>query len=67
MNFELLSKDVQWETIDISIANVKIGSLKLAIALRHDGNNKISMIRSTGMKILDKDKLCPTMRYVGIL
>ncbi len=66
MNFELLSKDVQWETIDISIANVKIGSLKLAISLRHDGNNKISMIRSTGMKILDKDKLCPTMRFVGI-
>lgn len=66
MNFELLSKDVKWETIDISIANVKIGSLKLAISLRHDGNNKISMIRSTGMKILDKDKLCPTMRFVGI-
>lgn len=66
MNYELLSKDVKWETIDISIANVKIGSLKLAISLRHDGNNKISMIRSTGMKILDKDKLCPTMRFVGI-
>jgi len=66
MNFELLSKDVKWETIDISISNVKIGSLKLAISLRHDGNNKISMIRSTGMKILDKDKLCPTMRFVGI-
>lgn len=66
MNYELLSKDVRWETIDISIANVKIGSLKLAISLRHDGNNKISMIRSTGMKILDKDKLCPTMRFVGI-
>ena len=66
MNLELLSKDVKWENIDISISNVKIGSLKLAISLRHDGNNKISMIRSTGMKILDKDKLCPTMRFVGI-
>ena len=66
MSFELLSKAVEWETIDISIANIKIGSIKLAISLRHDGNNKISMIRSTGMKILDKDKLCPTMRFVGI-
>lgn len=66
MNFELLSKDVKWENIDINISNIKIGSLKLAISLRHDGNNKISMIRSTGMKILDKDKLCPTMRFVGI-
>jgi len=66
MNYELLSRDVKWENIDIKLSNIKVGSIKLAIALRHDGNNKISMIRSSGMKILDKDKLCPTMRFVGI-
>ncbi len=66
MSFELLYKNVKWETIDINISGVKIGTLKLAISLRYDGNNKISMIRSSGMKILDKDKLCPTMRFVGI-
>lgn len=66
MNYELLSAGIRWEEINVCYGNIKIGSLKLAIALRHDGNNKISMIRSTGMKVLDKDKLCPTMRFVGI-
>lgn len=66
MNYELLAKDTKWEDFDICIGNCKIGHIRLSIALRHDGNNKISMIRSTGMKILDKDRLCPTLRFVGI-
>lgn len=67
MNYELLaSPTTEWVDIDIEIANNPVGKLKLAFGLRVDGNNKISMIRSSGMKILDKDRLCPTLRFVGL-
>ena len=62
----LVSPLLQWEDIPIKISNIPIGSVKLAIGLRHDGNNKITMVRSTGMKIFDKAGLCPTMRFIGI-
>lgn len=67
MLYNLLSSPLlQWENIPVKIANIDIGSINLAIALRHDGNNKITMVRSTGMKIFDKAGLCPTMRFIGI-
>lgn len=67
MIYNLLSSPLtQWENIPITLSNMQIGSINLAVALRHDGNNKICMVRSTGMKILDKGSLCPTMRFVGI-
>ena len=67
MSYELLANEkTVWETIDVTMSNIKIGAINLAVSLRHDGNNRISMIRSTGMKILDKDKLCSTLRFYGI-
>lgn len=67
MLYHLLSSPLtQWESFPIKFSNITIGSIKLAVSLRHDGNNKITMVRSTGMKILDKSGLCPTMRFVGI-
>ncbi len=67
MSYKLLSSDkTEWSSIPIEISNMPVGKINLAFSLCIDGNNKISMIRSSGMKILDKDKLCPTLRYTGI-
>ncbi len=66
--YELLySNETIWKSIDLTVKSIPIGKLNLAVAMRYDGNNKISMIRSSGMKIIDKDKLCPSLRFTGLV
>jgi hypothetical protein len=62
----LTSESTQWSNLDIRIGNYSLGIIHLGVSIRHDGNNKIAMIRSSGMKIMDKDKLCQSLRFVGM-
>jgi hypothetical protein len=65
--YELLtSEKTQWSDLDIKIGNYSLGNIHLGINIRYDGNNKIAMIRSSGMKIMDKDRLCQSLRFVGM-
>lgn len=70
LNMDLLaSPTLFWSELDVMIGNSKMGSLKVAVQIREDdikGINKISMVRSSGMKIFDKDGLCPLFRFTGI-
>lgn len=70
LNMELLAdKDLSWAELAVSFGNISMGSLKVAIQIREDdakGINKISMVRSSGMKIFDKEGLCPLFRFTGI-
>ena len=43
-----------------------LGSISFSFKLRQDGINTVSMVRSSGMKIFDKKRLCDSLRYVGI-
>lgn len=68
MCFELLSDDEnQWYKLPIMLSKTMfLGNINFAFKLRYDGTNKVSMIRSSGMKIFDKGNLCPSLRYVGL-
>lgn len=70
LNIEMLtSGDFSWESLDVVIGGAKMGTLKVAIQVRDDFSqvsNKISMIRSSGMKILDKSDLSPLCRFSGL-
>ncbi len=66
---DLLSDEsVKWFDLPIrTVATLPpIGSIKLGFKLRYDGTNKISMVRSSGMKILDRANLCRSFTYYGI-
>ena len=65
----LADKDLSWTELPVSFGNMSMGNLKVAIQIREDdakGINKISMVRSSGMKIFDKEGLCPLFRFTGI-
>lgn len=66
--YELLcDEQVDWSTIPFEMGNgLSMGNIKLGFKIRIDGTNKISMIRSSGMKIIDKTGLCPSLRFTGI-
>lgn len=66
--YELLSNNLtEWISLPFEFpAGIKMGNLKLAFDIRYDGSNKISMIRSSGMKIMDKGDLCPSLPFTGI-
>ena len=68
MCYELLSDDEnQWYKLPIMLSKTMfLGNINFAFKLRYDGTNKVSMIRSSGMKIFDKGNLCPSLRYVGL-
>lgn len=67
MCFDLLSDtQTQWFDLPIALQTLQIGNIKFGFKLRQDGTNKVSMVRSTGMKILDKTGLCPSLRFVGL-
>ena len=68
MCFDLLTdKNAEWHLIPIKLSGtIPLGNISFGFKLRYDGTNKVSMIRSSGMKILDKTSLCPSLRYVGI-
>lgn len=65
---ELLSDaQLEWHQLPIKMAkNLPLGNIKFGFKIKMDGTNKIAMIRSSGMKILDRTNLCKTLRYVGI-
>ena len=67
-NYEILSSEnVNWITLPFEFQQgISMGNIKLAFAIRFDGTNKISLIRSSGMKIKDKAGLCPSLRFAGI-
>lgn len=67
-DYELLTDDdLQWYLLPVKISSkLPLGNIKLGFKIKADGTNKIAMIRSSGMKILDKSNLCKTLRYVGI-
>ncbi len=66
--YELLcDENFEWYSIPLEITKgLTMGHVKLGFKIRHDGTNKISMIRSSGMKIMDKTNLCPSLRFSGI-
>jgi len=66
--YELLSNSSkEWINLPFEFpTGIKMGNLKLAFDIRYDGSNKISMIRSSGMKIMDKGDLCPSLPFTGI-
>ena len=68
MCFELLIDNTTiWQKIPVYISNtLPLGDINFGFKLRYDGSNKVSMIRSSGMKILDKGGLCPSLRFVGM-
>ena len=65
---ELLSDpQLEWHKLPIKMAkNLPLGNIKFGFKIKMEGTNKIAMIRSSGMKILDRTNLCKTLRYVGI-
>ena len=67
-NYEILSNEkTEWINLPFEYPQgISLGNIKLAFAIRYDGSNKISMIRSSGMKIMDKTGLCPSLRFAGI-
>ena len=67
-NYEILSDEkTNWITLPFEYPKgFSMGNIKLAFAIKYDGSNKISMIRSSGMKIMDRAGLCPSLRFSGI-
>lgn len=65
---ELLSDpQLEWHKLPIKMGkSLPLGNIKFGFKIKMDGTNKIAMIRSSGMKILDRTNLCKTLRYVGI-
>ena len=68
MCFDLLvDSTTEWHHLPIRLSGtIPIGNINFGFKLRFDGTNKVSMIRSSGMKILDKTGLCPALRFVGL-
>jgi len=68
MCYDLLSDpNTAWFQIPVSLSGtMPLGAINFGFKLRYDGTNKVSMIRSSGMKILDKTNLCPSLRFVGL-
>jgi len=68
MCFDLLSDtNTTWFKLPIKLSGtMPLGEVNFGFKLRYDGTNKVSMIRSSGMKILDKTNLCPSLRFVGL-
>lgn len=68
MCFNLLADSTtKWVSIPITLSGTMVlGSINFGFKLRIDGTNKVSMIRGSGMKILDKSNLCPSLRFVGL-
>lgn len=66
--FKLLSNEnTVWHTLPIHLSGtMHLGDVKFAFDLIPDGTNKVSMFRNSGMKIIDKGNLCPSLRYVGL-
>lgn len=66
--YKLLSNgETVWHTLPIYLSKTMyLGDIKFAFNLIPDGTNKVSMFRSSGMKIIDKGNLCPSLRYVGL-
>jgi len=63
----LANENTVWHTLPIYLSGtMHLGDIKFAFNLLPDGTNKVSMFRSSGMKILDKGNLCPSLRYVGL-
>lgn len=60
----LISKDTVWnETNFMGLGNIKLGLL----LGEQDSPNKIAMIRQTGMKIMDKDRLPGHTPFTGVM
>lgn len=60
----LTSPDTNWFEEDFH----GLGSIKLGILIgEHEAVNKISMVRKTGMKIMDKDHLPGHVPYMGFM
>ena len=68
MCFDLLvDPNTEWHSLPIKLSGtMPIGNINFGFKFRFDGTNKVSMIRSSGMKILDKTNLCPSLRFVGL-
>ncbi len=63
----LADQELEWYELPIKLSGtMTLGNIKFGFKLRYDGTNKVSMIRSSGMKILDKGNLCPSLRFVGL-
>lgn len=68
MCYDLLTDtNTEWHSLPIKLSGtLPLGEINFGFKLRFDGTNKVSMIRSSGMKILDKTNLCPSLRFVGL-
>ncbi len=68
MCYELLAdQNSEWYSLPIKLSEtLPLGNIKFGFKLRYDGTNKVSMVRSSGMKIFDKTNLCPSLRFVGL-
>ena len=66
--YELLSDDkTEWHKLPVKLSGTMyLGDVNFGFKLRYDGTNKVSMFRSSGMKIIDKAGLCPSLRFVGL-
>lgn len=60
----LTSAETVWYTDNF----LGLGEIRLGILIgEHESSNKISMIRKTGMKIMDKDRLPGHVPYMGVM
>lgn len=70
LNMDMLNaEDLTWSELPVMIGGENVGSLLVAVQIKEEdakGINKISMVRSSGMKIFDKDGLCPLFRFTGV-
>lgn len=68
MCYELLAdKEIEWYKLPIYLSGTMyLGDINFGFKLRFDGTNKVSIFRSSGMKIIDKSNLCPSLRFVGL-
>lgn len=68
MCFNLLADtSTEWHKLPVKLSGtMPLGDIKFGFKLLVNGTNKVSMIRSSGMKILDKTNLCPSLRFVGM-
>lgn len=59
----LISDKTMWNTIDF----YGKGEIKLGLLQSDEGLGKVAMIRKTGMKIMDKDRLSGNVPFMGVM